>query len=157
MKTEEDIRKRRDELRDMFWDSSDDAASEILAVQARMGIGKKRIRGYAKAEGDIKQGEGTEILLDIWHTRPAQTGPGEPMTTTPATIIGYRFGRAEERWIVAITKSGNPVEAAKQKQDIEAFPEAGEIVDLLRALDFKDGAAENGMDSLIPRSGGLKQ
>jgi hypothetical protein len=52
--------------------------------------------------------------------------------------IGYRFGGTEEQWIVSITESADPVEAAKQKQYIESFPGAGQIVDLLRALDLED-------------------
>lgn len=55
--------------------------------------------------------------------------------------IGYRFGGTEEQYIVPITESDDPVEAAKQKQYIESFPGAGNTVKFLRALDLKDDAA----------------
>ena len=56
-------------------------------------------------------------------------------------LIGYRFGGTEEQYIVPVTESDDPVEAAKQKQYIESFPGAGQVVDLLRSLDLKDAAA----------------
>lgn len=55
--------------------------------------------------------------------------------------IGYRFGGTEEPYIVPVTESDDPVEAAKQKQYIESFSGAGQVVDLLRSLDLKDTAA----------------
>ena len=54
--------------------------------------------------------------------------------------IGYRFGGTAEQYIVPVTESDDPVEAAKQKQYIESFPGAGQVVDLLRSLDLKDAA-----------------
>lgn len=55
--------------------------------------------------------------------------------------IGYRFGGTEEPYIVPITESDDLIEAAKQKQYIESFPEAGQVVDVLRDLDLKDATA----------------
>ena len=56
-------------------------------------------------------------------------------------MLVSRVVRPEQQVICPRTACDDPVEAAKKNQYIKSCPRAGQIVELLRALDLKDDAA----------------